>query len=242
MRADLLLVARGLVESRARAQAEIAAGHVTSGGRVIAKPSEMLAEDAELSLRDALAYVSRGALKLAHALNHFGLSPDGLIALDLGASTGGFTELLLERGASRVYAVDVGHAQLHARLRADPRVVSFEGTDARVLSPKLIPEAPGFITADLSFIGLEKALPPALALAAPDAALVALIKPQFEVGPKGVGKGGLVRDEGLREAAVMRIRAFLSSQEAWQDLGCVESPITGGDGNVEYLCAAKRGD
>jgi 23S rRNA (cytidine1920-2'-O)/16S rRNA (cytidine1409-2'-O)-methyltransferase len=239
MRADLLLVARGLVESRTRAQAEIAAGHVTSGGRVIAKPSEMLAEDAELSLTDAFPYVSRSALKLRHALDHFGLSPEGRVALDLGASTGGFTEILLERGAARVYAVDVGHGQLHARLKTDPRVVSLEGTDARALSAAVIPEPPGFITADLSFIGLEKALPAALALAAPGAMLVALIKPQFEVGPEGVGKGGLVRDASLREAAVQRIRLWLSAQPGWHDRGVVQSPITGGDGNVELLTAAE---
>src|SRR5262249_15579716 len=157
-----------------------------------------------------------------------------------GASTGGFTQVLLERGAARVYAVDVGHGQLHPRLKADPRVVSLEGTDARVLDAALIPEAPGFVTADLSFIGLEKALPAALAWAAPDAVLVMLIKPQFEVGPEGVGKGGLVREAGLRDAAVSRIRGWLSALQGWHDQGCIDSPVTGGDGNVEYLCAAKH--
>jgi len=241
-RADRLLVARGLVESRARAQAEIAAGHVRSDGRVVVKASEMLAEDAALSLSDALAYVSRGALKLIHALDQFGLSPEGRIALDLGASTGGFTEVLLQRGAMRVYAVDVGHGQLHARLKADPRVVSLENTDARALDAALIPEAPGFMTADLSFIGLEKALPAALALAAPGAILVALVKPQFEVGPKGVGKGGIVREAGLREAALLRMSAWLSAQPGWHTLGTTPSPITGGEGNVEFLIAAKLQD
>ena len=242
-RADRLLVARGLVESRARAQAEIAAGHVTSGGRVIAKPSEMLDADTDLVLSaEALAYVSRGALKLIQALDHFGLSPERRIALDLGASTGGFSEVLLERGAKRVYAVDVGHGQLHPRLKADPRVVSLEGTDARALKAMHIPEAPGFITADLSFIGLEKALPAALALAAPGAVLVALVKPQFEVGPEGVGKGGIVRDRALRDAALRRVTRWLSGQPGWHDLGVTESPITGGDGNVEFLSAAQRQD
>jgi 23S rRNA (cytidine1920-2'-O)/16S rRNA (cytidine1409-2'-O)-methyltransferase len=241
MRADLLLVARGLVESRSRAQAEIAAGHVTSGGRVIARPSEMLDEAADLVLSaEALVYVSRGALKLIHALDHFGLSPAGRVALDLGASTGGFTEVLLERGAACVYAVDVGHGQLHPKLRADPRVVCLEGTDARALGLALIPAKPGFITADLSFIGLEKALPAALALAVPEAFLIALLKPQFEAGPGAVGKGGVLRNAGLRDAAVARVTGWLSAQPGWHDLGIVESPIKGGDGNVEFLIAARR--
>lgn len=238
-RADRLLVARGLVESRTRAQAEIAAGHVTSAGRVIARPSAMLEANAELSVSAAFRYVSRGALKLIHALDRFGLSPEGRVALDLGASTGGFTEVLLERGALRVYAVDVGHGQLHPRLKAHPRVVSLESTDARSLDAALVPEAPGFVTADLSFIGLEKALGPALSLVAPGAALVALVKPQFEVGPEGVSRGGIVRVAMLREAAVTRIGAWISAQ-GWRLMGATESPLAGGDDNVEHLIAARR--
>jgi 23S rRNA (cytidine1920-2'-O)/16S rRNA (cytidine1409-2'-O)-methyltransferase len=240
-RADRLLVARGLVESRARAQALIDAGLVESEGRIIAKSSEMLGDDVPLELKGpGNPFVSRAALKLLHALDHFGLSPQGRIALDLGASTGGFTEVLLGRGAARVYAVDVGRGQLHARVKADPRVVSLERTDARALGRALIPEAPGFITADLSFIGLHKALPAALALAAPGAMLIALVKPQFEVGPEGVGKGGIVRDPALHAASVGAASAWLSAQPGWHDLGSTQSPIEGGDGNVEFLIAAKR--
>lgn len=186
-----------------------------------------------------MAYVSRGALKLIHALDHFALSPAGMVALDLGASTGGFVEVLLARGAASVYAVDVGHGQLSSRLARDPRVIALERTDARSLSRGTIPNAPNFITADVSFIGLEKALPVALELAAPKATLVALIKPQFEVGPQGVGKGGLVKDAALGAASVRRIADWLSNR-CWTVIGTSESPIAGGDGNLEYLIAATR--
>jgi len=240
LRADQLLLARGLVESRARAQAEIAAGHVRSGVRVVEKPGERLAEDAPLSLTGtAIPYVSRGGLKLAHALDHFALDVKASIALDVGASTGGFTEPLLARGAKRVYALDVGRGQLHPRLKADARVVSLEGLDARKLARVHVPEAPDVVTIDVSFISVLKVLPALLALAAPNAIFVILVKPQFEVGRGKIGKGGIVRDVSAREEAVVRVRAFLEDR-GLTILGVAESPIKGGDGNVEYLLAAKR--
>ncbi len=212
LRADQLLLVRGLVESRARAQAEIAAGHVRSGARVVEKPSERLAEDAPLALEGtAIPYVSRGGLKLAHALDHFALDVKGRVALDVGASTGGFTEVLLARGAARVYALDVGHGQLHPRLKADARVVSLEGVDARKLTRAQIPAPPDLVSVDVSFISVLKVLPAILALAAPDALFVILVKPQFEVGRAKIGKGGIVRDVAAREEAVARVRAFLKS-------------------------------
>jgi 23S rRNA (cytidine1920-2'-O)/16S rRNA (cytidine1409-2'-O)-methyltransferase len=240
-RADLLLVARGLAESRTRAQGLIAAGHVTSAGRRIEKPSEMLAEDAPLTVTGTdNPYVSRGGLKLAFALDHFGITVDGAVALDIGASTGGFTDVLLKRGARRVYAVDVGHGQLHASLARDLRVISLEGRDVRHLDARMIPNLPALVTADVSFIGLAKALPAALALAAPGAHLVALVKPQFEVGPALVGKGGIVRDEAARFAAVRGVADWLNTRGSWHSLGFVQSPILGGEGNVEFLLAARR--
>jgi 23S rRNA (cytidine1920-2'-O)/16S rRNA (cytidine1409-2'-O)-methyltransferase len=239
MRADQLLVARGLVESRARAQAEIAAGHVRSGEHVVARPGELLTEDAPLTVEGvAIPYVSRGGLKLAHALDHFGLDVRGRVALDVGASTGGFTEVLLVRGAARVYAVDVGHGQLHPRLKAEARVLSLEGLDARKLTRAHIPEAPDLVTIDASFISVLKILPGLLALAAPGALFVILVKPQFEVGRVKVGKGGIVRAAAARAEAVQRVRAFLEAQ-GLHILGVTESPITGGDGNVEFLLAAR---
>ena len=240
MRADRLLVARGLAESRTRAQALIEAGYVRSGTRAIIKPSELLVDDAPLEVTGTdHPYVSRGGVKLAFALDHFGIAVEGLVILDLGASTGGFTEVLLQRGARRVYAVDVGHGQFHPRLAKDERVVSLEGVDARALDAKLIAEPPQLITADLSFIGLAKALPAALKLAVPGATLIALVKPQFEVGRAGVGKGGIVRDAAARTQALDEVRAWLA-EAGWTPLGSMESPITGGDGNVEFLLAARR--
>jgi 23S rRNA (cytidine1920-2'-O)/16S rRNA (cytidine1409-2'-O)-methyltransferase len=242
-RADLLLVAQGLAESRTRARSLIEAGHVTSGGRAVAKPGEMLPADAPLAVTGTdNPYVSRGGLKLAFALDQFGIAVQGKTALDLGASTGGFTQVLLERGAARVYAVDVGHGQLHPRIAGDPRVVALEGTDARSLTAQSIPEPPDLITADLSFIGLAKALPVALKLAAPGAVLIALVKPQFEVGPAGVGKGGIVKDPAARDAALAGVQRWLAEEAGWTILGATQSPITGGDGNVEFLLAAKRND
>lgn len=240
MRADQLLVARGLAESRARAKAEIEAGRVRAGAHVVAKPSERLAQDAPLSLEGtAVPYVSRGGLKLAQALDRFALDVKGRIALDVGASTGGFTEALLRRGAKRVYAVDVGRGQLHPRLKEDPRVVSLEGLDARKLARTHMPKAPDLVTVDVSFISVLKVMPALLALAAPDALFVILVKPQFEVGRAKVGRGGIVRDEKARAEAVAAVRAFLEARGV-QLLGVTKSPIRGGDGNVEYLIVASR--
>lgn len=241
-RADLLLVERGLVESRSRAAAVILAGKVFSGERRIEKAGDLLAEDAPLGLRGQdHPWVSRGGLKLAHALDHFGIDPTGRICLDVGASTGGFTDVLLARGAAKVYAVDVGRGQLAWKLRQDPRVVLREGLNARHLSREQLPEAPSLIVCDASFIGLATVLSAPLALAAADAELVALIKPQFEVGREGVGKGGIVRDPALREAACARVAEWLGQQAGWRVRGVVESPITGAEGNVEYLIAADHG-
>jgi 23S rRNA (cytidine1920-2'-O)/16S rRNA (cytidine1409-2'-O)-methyltransferase len=184
--------------------------------------------------------VSRGGAKLAAALDAFGFKPKGRIALDVGASTGGFTEVLLERGAAKVYAVDVGHGQLHTRLKADPRVVSMEECDARSLTRELIPEPVGAIVADVSFISLAKALPAPLELAAPGAWLVALVKPQFEAGRARIGKRGIVRDERARQAAVEEVRAWLAAQENWRVVGIVPSPIRGGSGNEEFLMGARK--
>lgn len=238
-RLDQALVAAGLAPSRARAQAMVAAGVVTVDGAPADKPSARVAPTARLAvLRDPLPWVSRGALKLLHALDTFALSPAGAVALDLGASTGGFTEALLARGAAEVWAIDVGHGQLAPGLRADPRVQAIEGLNARDLTQAHVPP-PDWIVADLSFIALAKALGPALALAPPGATLVALVKPQFEVGPQRVGKGGVVRDAAAARAAVDGVRAYLAAS-GWPTLGETPSPIPGGDGNAEWLVAARR--
>ncbi len=237
---DVLLVQRGLARSRAEAGAAIRAGGVRAEGRLVLKPSQMLAPDAQLRFAPPHPYVSRGGIKLAAALDAFGLSCENAICLDLGASTGGFTQVLIERGAARVYAVDVGHGQLSAQLRGDPRVVSLEGVNARELTALRIPDRPSAIVADVSFIGLKLALPKPLELAAPDAWLTALFKPQFEVGRAHVGKGGIVRDAAVRERALADFAAWLSSERGWTILGSMQSPITGGDGNCEYLVAARK--
>jgi 23S rRNA (cytidine1920-2'-O)/16S rRNA (cytidine1409-2'-O)-methyltransferase len=237
-RADLLLVERGLFDSRARARAAIEAGGVTADGRIVAKPSEMVDEGAELTAQAAHQWVGRGALKLAHALDLWPIAVEGRIVLDVGASTGGFTEVCLSRGAACVYAVDVGRDQLHARVAADPRVVELSGVDARALDAALIPEPPNLIVSDVSFISLAKALPAALALAADDADLVCLVKPQFEVGYGNVGKGGVVKDEAERARAVAEVRAFLEAS-GWSVQAQTESPVTGGEGNIEYLVWAR---
>src|SRR5436309_13030788 len=241
-RADQLLVEQGLAESRAKAQALILAGLVSAAGRRIDKAGMSLAEDAELTLagRDH-PWVSRGGLKLVHALDHFAIDVRGLIALDIGASTGGFTDVLLTRGAARVHAVDVGHAQLAWKLRQDPRVVVHEGVNARYLSRAEIPEPVDIVTCDASFIGLATVLPAPLALAADRAALIALIKPQFEAGPKEVGKGGVVRDPAIHQAVCDRIAAWLGTQPGWRVVGVAESPIQGPAGNREFLIHARRG-
>jgi 23S rRNA (cytidine1920-2'-O)/16S rRNA (cytidine1409-2'-O)-methyltransferase len=242
-RADTLLVERGLVESRARAQALIMAGKVFSGDRRIAKAGDLVAEDAPLEVKGQdHPWVSRGGLKLAHALSHFGLDPAGAVAIDVGASTGGFTDVLLAHGAAKVYAVDVGHGQLAWKLRNDPRVMVLERTNARHLSMKEIPEAIDWVVCDASFIGLETVLPAALALTKPDAVAVALIKPQFEVGKARVGKGGVVRDPTLHQEVCDRIRAWFERQAGWSVLGIAESPILGPEGNKEFLIAARKSD
>jgi len=229
------------VRSRAEARRAIEAGLVSIDGRVAVKASEIIGDDEAITLsRPVHPYVSRGGLKLAHALDHFAIAVEGRLALDVGASTGGFTDVLLRRGARRVYAVDVGHGQLDATLRNDPRVVSLERLNVREIDTAHVPEIVDLIVCDVSFIGLRVALPAALALAAPDADVVALIKPQFEVGPAGVGKGGIVRDPALRQAACETIRDWLAAQPGWTVRGIVDSPIEGGDGNREFLIAARR--
>ncbi|MGE0739841.1 MAG: TlyA family RNA methyltransferase [Hyphomonadaceae bacterium] len=238
MRADLLLVARGLVESRAKARAAIESGGVRANGAPVDKPSDLIAEDAALDVTPPHPWVSRGGVKLAHALEHFGVDPSGRICLDVGASTGGFTQVLLARGAARVYAVDVGIGQLHASLQRDPRVVSLERTDARTLSREFIPEAPTLIVCDVSFIGAAKALSAPLSLAAPRADLVALIKPQFEAGPNA-GKSGVLSEEVARAAARDAIAA-LDGVEGFGVRAAIDSPTRGGDGNLEQLLHMQR--
>lgn len=239
-RLDQLLVARGLAESRARAKAAIEAGGVTVDGQPAKAASQAVAENAVLTFVEAHRFVGRAALKLDHALTLWPVGVTGRVVLDIGASTGGFTEVCLERGAARVYAVDVGSGQLHPRIAADPRVIDLEHTDARDLTPALVPEAPALVVCDASFIGLAKVLPAALALAAPGADLVTLVKPQFEMDSRSdVGRGGVVKDAEARQAAVARVSAWLEAQ-GWRVLETTESPITGGDGNVEYLLWARK--
>jgi 23S rRNA (cytidine1920-2'-O)/16S rRNA (cytidine1409-2'-O)-methyltransferase len=237
-RADRLLVERGLFDSRAKAQAAIAAGLVSANDVTVRKASEEIPIDATLRASTAHPYVSRGGLKLVAALDHFGFDPKAKVCLDVGASTGGFTQVLLERGAAQVYAVDVGHGQLHEDLRARREVVSLEDTDIRTLSPARLAERPGLITVDVSFISLKQVLPAALALAKRPAQLVALIKPQFEAG-RNVVKKGIVRDEAVRAAVCADISAFVASL-GWRVLGVIQSPIAGGDGNAEFLLGAAR--
>ncbi|WP_395666955.1 TlyA family RNA methyltransferase [Methylocella sp.] len=238
LRADVLLVERGLFESRAKAQEAIAAGLVSAAGRVLSKASEPLRPDAEIKASAPYPYVSRGGVKLAAALDHFAYEPRGLACLDVGASTGGFTDVLLRRGAAHVAAVDVGRGQLHPSLRADPRVLSFEGADIRAFDSQTLPEPPRFVVIDVSFIPLGLVLPPATALAGAPATLVALIKPQFEAGPAHVSKG-LVRDPAVRAAVCARLRKSAAAL-GWRVDGVIASPIAGGDGNLEFLLGARR--
>jgi 23S rRNA (cytidine1920-2'-O)/16S rRNA (cytidine1409-2'-O)-methyltransferase len=239
-RLDTLLVDSGLADTRARAADLIRRGAVRVGGVAAAKPGQLVARDAVLSVSPgAAAYVSRGGLKLEAALDAFALDPGGRVSLDIGASTGGFTEVLLARGGTRVYAVDVGRGQLHEKLAADPRVVALEATDARTLDRSVIPQPVTAIVADVSFISLTLVLPTALALAARGAWLVALIKPQFEAGREAVGKGGVVRKEEDRQRAIARVRDFVASQSGWTVLGVIPSPIEGGSGTREFLLAAQ---
>jgi 23S rRNA (cytidine1920-2'-O)/16S rRNA (cytidine1409-2'-O)-methyltransferase len=241
LRADLAMVARGLVESRAKAQALIMAGLVYQGTARVAKAGDLIADDAALVLKgQEHPWVSRGGVKLAHGLEHFGFDPSGRVALDVGASTGGFTDVLLTLGAARVYAVDVGHGQLAWKLRSDSRVVVLEKTNARHLSPALIPEPIGALVCDASFIGLQIVLPAALALCAVGAFAVALIKPQFEAGPEHVGKGGVVRDAAVHEAVCEKIVNWWAELPGWEVKGVERSPITGPEGNVEFLIGAVK--
>jgi 23S rRNA (cytidine1920-2'-O)/16S rRNA (cytidine1409-2'-O)-methyltransferase len=242
-RADQLLVDQGLAESRAKAQALILAGLVSAGGRRIDKPGTALSEETALALSGPdHPWVSRGGVKLEFAFGHFAIDAVGRVALDIGASTGGFTDVLLARGAARVHAVDVGRGQLAWKLRQDPRVVVHEATNARYLTGAQIPEPIDLITCDASFIGLLTLLPAPLALAADRAQLVALIKPQFEAGAKAVGKGGVVRDPGVHKAVCQRVAAWVSAQPGWTVIGIVESPIQGPAGNREFLIYARRGE
>jgi 23S rRNA (cytidine1920-2'-O)/16S rRNA (cytidine1409-2'-O)-methyltransferase len=239
-RVDQMLVDRGLAESRTRAQALIMAGLVFAGTRKVDKPGQTLAEDVTLDVRGRdHPWVSRGGIKLAHGLDHFGWDVADTVAIDVGSSTGGFTDVLLSRGAARVYAVDSGTNQLAWKLRQDPRVIVHEQTSARILTAAHIPEPVDLIVCDASFIGLAKVLERPMSFATPGARLLALIKPQFEAGRSEVGKGGVVRDPEVRTRVCDAVVAWLSAS-GWPVNGVVESPITGPEGNVEYLVAAIR--
>jgi len=241
IRVDQALVERDLASSQKQAQALIMAGTVFLETVRIDKPGTLIAYDAQLKLRGQdHPWVSRGGLKLDHALNHFEIDPKGAICLDIGASTGGFTDVLLTRGAARVYAVDVGHGQFAWRLRQDERVIVMEKTNARYISRTEVPDSINLTVCDVSFIGLDTVLPAPLSLAADAAVLVALIKPQFEVDRGQVGKGGVVRDEHLHLEVCRRVSNWLNGLAGWQVRGVIESPITGPKGNKEFLIAAHR--
>lgn len=236
-RADVLLVARGLFESRARARAAIEAGLVSADGAPVRKPSELIADHAAIMAEPAHPYVSRGGVKLVAALDAFGIDPAGRHALDVGSSTGGFTDVLLRRGARFVTAIDTGRDQLHPSLRGHPAIRLLEGVDVRVMEP--LEPVPDLAAIDVSFISLRLVLPAVSALLAPRADIVALVKPQFEVGKAQIGKKGLVKDEGVRREGVEGVQAAATSL-GWSLQGLIESPITGGDGNVEYLLGLTR--
>jgi len=238
VRIDRLMVERGLFESRAKAQAAIAAGGVTVDGRSVLKPAEEVSPNAVLQATPAHPWVSRGGVKLTAALDRFGIDPADRTCLDVGASTGGFTEVLLARGARRVYAVDVGREQLHASLRGRPNVTVIDSTDIRTISPAPVPEAPCLVTVDVSFISLKHVLPAALATTRSDAQTVVLIKPQYEAGPRQVDKGR-VRDPAVQARVCSEVEALMASL-GWTVIGVMPSPITGGDGNQEFLLAAHR--
>jgi len=240
LRADLLLVAQGLAESRTRAQALILAGNVFAGDRRVLKAGDLIAEETLLSVKGRdHPWVSRGGVKLAHGLEHFGFDVTGAVALDVGSSTGGFTDVLLTRGAARVYAIDVGTNQLAWKLRSDERVLVHEQTNARALTSEIVPEPIDIIVCDASFIALSKVLDAALDLARPSAALVALVKPQFEAGRGEVGKGGVVRDPEIHQRVCDAAAAWVASK-GWTVIGIETSPITGPEGNVEFLLGATR--
>ncbi|MET4898968.1 TlyA family RNA methyltransferase [Sphingomonadaceae bacterium jetA1] len=239
-RVDQMLVDRGLVESRARAQALIMAGLVFAGEAKVAKPGQQLVEDVALNVRGRdHPWVSRGGIKLAHGLDHFGWDVTGAVAIDVGSSTGGFTDVLLQKGAARVYAVDSGTNQLAWSLRQDPRVIVHEQTSARILTEAHIPEPIDMIVCDASFIGLAKVLERPISFAGPSARLLALIKPQFEAGRGEVGKGGVVRDPVVHARVCDEVVAWLTGAD-WSVVGVVQSPITGPEGNIEFLVAASR--
>jgi 23S rRNA (cytidine1920-2'-O)/16S rRNA (cytidine1409-2'-O)-methyltransferase len=240
LRLDEELVRRGLYASRARARDAVQRGTVSINGVKAAKPAQLAAASDQITLEDAARnYVSRAALKLLHGLDHFSLSPKGANALDVGASTGGFTQVLLERGAARVTALDVGHGQLADNLKSDPRVIPLEGFNARDLTRADLAYAPDFLVCDVSFISLKLALAPALALATPQARLIALVKPQFEAGRDHIGKGGIVRDDAAQQAVCDEIARFVM-QTGWRVIGLTPSPVEGGDGNKEFLLAAEK--
>ena len=239
-RVDHLLVERELVESRTRAKALIMAGTVFSGEIKIEKPGQQIPEDAPLEVRGRdHPWVSRGGIKLAHAIDHFDLDPSGAVAMDVGSSTGGFTDVLLTHGAEHVFAVDSGTNQLAWKLRQDPRVTVYEQTSARILTPKQIDQPVNWVVCDASFISLSKVLERPLELATKQCQLVALIKPQFEVAREEVGKGGVVRDAALHKRVCAEVREWLEGL-GWDIEGVVESPITGPQGNVEFLVSARR--
>jgi 23S rRNA (cytidine1920-2'-O)/16S rRNA (cytidine1409-2'-O)-methyltransferase len=238
-RADVVLVERGFFASRARAQEAIAAGLVTVNGTVIRKSSDSVPADAVITAEQPHPYVSRGGVKLAAALDAFHIDPEGCVCLDVGSSTGGFTEVLLLRGAAHVYAVDVGHGQLHPKVSGHPCVTSLEGTDARSLTPALVPQPVDLLVSDVSFISLKLVLPPTIALLKPNASLAVLVKPQFEAGRDNVKKG-IVRDEAVHRAVCEDMTAFVASL-GFTPLGLAPSPIEGGDGNREFLLGARRG-
>lgn len=240
-RLDILLVQKGLAPSRSQARDLIKRGAVIVAGELAAKPGLLVTRDSDISFTDITTnYVSRGALKLRAAIDAFSFEPGGCVALDLGASTGGFVEILLDRGVRRIYAVDVGHRQLHERLRQNPKVISLEGQDARTLSQAEIPEPVDAISVDLSFISLTKALEAPLALAGSACWLIALIKPQFEAGPKAIGKRGIVRSVEAQKKAIADVRAWIDARPGWRVVDVIESPISGRKGNQEYLIGAVK--
>ena len=239
MRADQYLTTHGHYDSRARAQAAIRAGLVSIDGKVVKKPSEKIKDGAVVQAGREHPWVSRGGVKLDHALNVFGVDPTGLTCLDVGASTGGFSHVLVTRGAAKVYAVDVGHGQLHADLQGNPKIISMEGQDARALSPKSLSPTPDLIVCDASFISAMKVLEIPLRLAAAKAELITLVKPQFEVGKINIGRGGLVKSEELGLRALDTVRHWVREQ-GWEVIETCPSPIKGGSGNTEYLLHARR--
>lgn len=239
MRADLYLVTHGFYDSRTRAQAAIKAGLVQVDGKHLKKPSDKILDGAVVNAEQAHPWVSRGGIKLAHALAQFNINPAGKICLDVGASTGGFSDVLISQGALKVYAVDVGHSQLHSKLKNMPEIISMESKDARSLTPSDFLRSPELIVCDASFISAMKVLEAPLSLAATNAELVTLVKPQFEVGKSGIGRGGLVKSEALAQKALDKVSDWVSDQ-GWNIKGVCDSPIKGGSGNHEYLLYAER--